>query len=92
MSAGGAPPAAGVTPAGPSRPVVPASALIEATGSTAHLFVVDAGSTRARRLTVEIEALHGDLAYLRTSLPSGTQLVIQGGEYLRDGSLIQPAP
>jgi len=79
-------------PAGPSRPVVPASALIEATGSTAHLFVVDAGSTRARRLTVEIEALHGDLAYLRTSLPSGTQLVIQGGEYLRDGSLIQPAP
>ena len=78
-------------PPGPSRPVVPASALIEATGSTAHLFIVDPGSTHARRLTVEIEALHGDLAYLRTPLPEGPQLVIQGSEYLRDGSPIQPA-
>ncbi|MBL9206810.1 MAG: efflux RND transporter periplasmic adaptor subunit [Opitutaceae bacterium] len=76
----------------PSRPVVPASCLVEATGANAHLYIVDAGATTARRLPVEVEALVGTQAYLRTPLPEGARLVVQGGEYLRDGSVIQEKP
>jgi multidrug efflux system membrane fusion protein len=76
----------------PTRPVVPASCLIEATGSKAHLFLVDPGTTTAHRLAVEVEALVGPLAYLRTSLPPGARLVVQGGEYLRNGTPILEKP
>ncbi len=39
-----------------------------------------------------VEALVGTQAYLRTPLPEGARLVVQGGEYLRDGSVIQEIP
>jgi RND family efflux transporter MFP subunit len=71
------------------RPMVPASALIEGEGTTASLFVIDDGGATARRMAVEIEALHGDQAFLRTAIPRASRLVVSGGEYLRDGMAVE---
>jgi RND family efflux transporter MFP subunit len=68
------------------RPVVPATALIEGERGRASLYLLEAGRTEVRRLDVEIEELIGVQAYLRTALPRGAQLVVAGGEYLRDGA------
>lgn len=74
-----------------ARPVVPASALIEGHGTEASLFLVKPGRDLARRERVEIEAIDGADAYLRTPLTAGDRLVIRGGEYLRDGARVAPS-
>jgi membrane fusion protein, multidrug efflux system len=76
----------------PARPVVPASALIEGAGRAAHLFLVKPGATTATRFDVELEALHGSSAYLRTELPEGARVVVRGSEFLRDGATVSVQP
>jgi multidrug efflux system membrane fusion protein len=76
----------------PERPVVPLGALIEGDGASASLFVLEPGATTARRVVVEVEALLGAQAYLRTALPRGARLVVAGGEYLRDGAVVSVTP
>lgn len=74
------------------RPVVPASVLIEGEGGVASVFVVRSGQDVALRQKVEVEALDGAKAYLRTALSPDLRLVVRGGEYLRDGSRVAEAP
>lgn len=74
-----------------SRPRVPASVLIEGAQRMASVYVVDNGATVARRVKVEVEALDGADAYLRTPLPPTARLVVRGGEYLHDGASIAVA-
>ena len=76
----------------PVRPVVPASALIEGSGLNASLFVLEAEAPVARRLMVELEALDGANAYLRTALPPTARVVVQGGEFLEDGVRVEIVP
>lgn len=76
----------------PERPIVPVEALIEGDGGSASLFVLEPGATTARRVVVEVEALLGAQAYLRTALPRGARLVVAGGEYLRDGTVVSLTP
>jgi RND family efflux transporter MFP subunit len=76
----------------PERPVVPASSLVEGDGAAASLYIVEAGAATATRVAVEIEALLGAQAYLRTALPRNARLVIAGGEYLRPGSAVSLTP
>lgn len=71
-----------------ARPVVPAAALIEGAGGTASIFVIEEGSTTVKRLTVQIEELRGERAFLRSPLPRTARLVSSGGEYLRDGQAV----
>lgn len=71
---------------GPARPVVAAAALIEGADDTASLFLVEQGTDRARRVRVEVEAIDGTSAYLRTPLPETARVVVRGAEYLRDGA------
>jgi len=73
------------------RAVVPATVLIEGAGDTANIFVVEAGATVARRVAVEVEALDGATAYLRTALPRDARVVVRGGEYLHDGASVTVA-
>lgn len=73
------------------RVVVPAAVLIEGAGDAANVFVVEAGATVARRRAVEVEAIDGAHAYLRTALPITARLVVHGGEYLQDGAQVQVA-
>jgi RND family efflux transporter MFP subunit len=75
-----------------SRPIVPASALIEGADRQATLFVVTDGTRTVRRVKVDVEALTEGEAYLRTRLPAQAKLVVQGGEYLRDGATVEIEP
>jgi multidrug efflux pump subunit AcrA (membrane-fusion protein) len=74
------------------RPVVPVAALIEGAGRSAHLFVLGRDASTATRVAVEVEALHGASAYLRTSLPADARVVIRGAEFLRDGAAVTVQP
>jgi hypothetical protein len=47
-------------------------------------------STTVRKLPVEVEALAGTEAFLRTSLAAGAQVVTRGAEFLRDGMPVRP--
>jgi multidrug efflux pump subunit AcrA (membrane-fusion protein) len=71
-----------------ARPVVPAAALIEGAGGTAGIFVIEDGAKTVKRVTVELEELRGERAYLRTALPRTARLVVSGGEYLREGQAV----
>ncbi len=70
------------------RPRVPASALVEGDGREAGLFVLEADGTRVRRVTVRVESLHGEHAYLSTPLPPDTRVVTRGAEFVRDGGAV----
>ena len=70
------------------RPAVPASVLIEGNGSSASLYLLEAGEETVRRVDVEVEALLPGRAYLRTDLPRSARLIVQGGEYVRDGGAV----
>jgi hypothetical protein len=74
------------------RPAVPASVLIEGHGSAASLYLLEAGKETARRVSVEVEALLPERAYLRTDLPRSARLIVQGGEYVREGDAVTIAP
>ncbi len=74
-----------------ARPRVPATVLIEGAHQLANLYVVDPGATVARRVAVDVEALDGENAYLRTLLPATTRVVVRGGEYLHDGASVEVA-
>jgi RND family efflux transporter MFP subunit len=73
------------------RPVVPASVLIEGQHDTASVYLVQPGSDVARRQVVELEALDGERAFLRTALPREARVVVSGGEFLRDGGRVTVA-
>lgn len=75
----------------PPRPVVPASVLIEGQHDTASVYLVQPGADVARRQVVELEALDGEEAFLRTTLPRDAQVVVSGGEFLRDGGRVTVA-
>ena len=80
-----------ITPAPvPARSTVPLAALRDGHGGRAFLFVLESGSTTAKRLSVEIEQVDGDRAYLRTALPPSHRGVVAGGAYLNDGTPVKP--
>jgi membrane fusion protein, multidrug efflux system len=70
------------------RPKIAASALVEGEGRTASIFLLDDNGRRARRVDVEIEALFGPHAYLVTELPRNGIVVVQGADFLRDGTFV----
>lgn len=70
------------------RPVVPVAALRDGQGGSASVLVVGADS-HAKRLSVEVEQIDGERAYLRTALPAGARVVVAGGQYVADGSVVQ---
>lgn len=72
-------------PAVAARPTIPVAALREGRGGTASLFVLAAGAKTVKRLDVDVEQVDGDRAYLRSSLPPGTRVVVAGGQFLADG-------
>jgi RND family efflux transporter MFP subunit len=73
------------------RPVVAASALIEGAGGKAFLFFVEANSTKAKRVQVDVAGIDGDRVFLDTPLPRDASVVISGAEYLQDGAVVNLA-
>ncbi len=79
-----------ITPAPvPARSAVPLAALRDGNGGHAFLFVIESGAATAKRISVEIELVDGERAYLRTPLPATQQVVIAGGQYLNDGTPVK---
>lgn len=70
-------------------PVLPVSALLEADGSAAVVYVVAPGETIARRVAVRIGRLVGERVEVLGGLEGGEQVVTEGAAYLRDGKLVR---
>lgn len=73
------------------RAVVPLAALVEGRENQAHVFVLTDDGHNVRRVPVEIEAVHGERAYLRTALPAGAQVATTGAEFLSDARAVTVA-
>ncbi len=70
-------------------PVVPVSALLEADGSAAVVYVVAPGGDVARRVAVRIGRLVGGHVEVVGGVEPGAQVVVEGAAYLRDGALVR---
>ena len=75
--------------AGPERIHVPASALVEGQGHSAHLFMLGPDGLSVQRVEVTVDELFGDRAFLATPLPAETRVVTRGAEFLRDGESVE---
>jgi RND family efflux transporter MFP subunit len=75
-------------PAVASRAAVPVAALREGRGGVASLFLLPAGAKTEKRLSVDVEQVDGERAYLRTALPADARVVVAGGQFLADGTLV----
>lgn len=72
-----------------ARPVVPMTALLEADGGRAVVFVVDPQQTVARRVVVETGRFAGDRVEIASGLVPGERVVIDGAAYLREGDPVK---
>lgn len=70
-------------------PVLPVSALLEADGAEAVVYVVAPGEDVARRVAVRIGRLVGDRVEVLGGLVGGEHVVTEGAAYLRDGQLVR---
>jgi membrane fusion protein, multidrug efflux system len=68
---------------------VPVSALLEADGGKAHVYVVDADGKTARRRDVELGPLNPNDAWIIGGLRVGEMVVSAGAPYLRDGCAVR---
>lgn len=71
------------------QPVLPVSALLEADGTEAVVYVVAPGEHVARRVAVRIGRLVGERVEVLGGLVGGEQVVTEGAAYLRDGQLVR---
>ena len=72
------------------RPVLPVAALRDGRGGSASVLVVGSDA-KAKRVTVEIEQIDGERAFLRPGLPAGAKVIVTGGQYVRDETTVQIA-
>lgn len=70
---------------GTSRTLVPVTALVEAHGAAATLYVLDAGAGVARRRAVTVGAIVGERVVVLDGLEPGEQVVTDGAAWLADG-------
>lgn len=71
-----------------ARPVVPVAALRDGRRGSASILVVGPDA-KTQRVVVEVEQIDGERAFLRTSLPPNSRVVIAGGQYVTEGGAVQ---
>jgi membrane fusion protein, multidrug efflux system len=71
------------------RIYVPIGAIVEGSGRTAQVFVLD--QTHARRREVEVAFIEGDRVALSTGLQAGERVITDGAQYLEDGEEVSIA-
>ncbi len=71
--------------------VVPVQALVEANGSEASVFVLDAGRRAVRRTTIRIGRIAGGQVEVLDGLTPGTEVVIDGAAFLENGDSVRIA-
>jgi len=71
--------------------VVPVTALVEAQGSTATVYVFDAGASVARRREITVGPIVGDRVVIVRGLAPGEQVITDGAAWLSDGKPVRLA-
>ncbi len=67
---------------------LPAEAILEARGQTASVFVVERGTSIARRRSLTFAGFDGDFARV-SGLPPGTQVITAGAGFISDGEKVR---
>ena len=80
------------TNVGERTALVPISAIVEADGERATVFVVDSTPPRARRVPVIVTHLRGDHVSVRGALDGTRGVVTDGSAYLDDGMAVKVVP
>ena len=73
------------------RAVVPLTAVVEANGASATIYVLDAGAGVARRRQVTVGSIVGDRVIVITGLEAGEQVITDGAAWLTDGRAVRVA-
>lgn len=73
------------------RTVVPVTAIVEANGDSATVYVLDAGAGKARRRQVTVGAIVGDRVIVVAGLAAGEQVITDGATWLADGKAVRLA-
>ena len=76
-------------PASDGHAVVPVTALIDAEGASASVFVFDPKAGVARRKQVAIGALVGDRVIVSAGLEPGERVITDGAAWLTDGRVVR---
>lgn len=71
------------------RPVVPLTALLEADGGRAVVFVVDPQTMTARKVTVGTGRFAGERVEIAQGLVAGDKVVTDGAAYLQEGDTVR---
>jgi RND family efflux transporter MFP subunit len=75
-----------------SQTVVPVTALVEANGPAAIVYVLDAGAGVARRRSVTVGSITGEQVVVIAGLDPGEQVVTDGAAWLTDGRPVRVLP
>jgi RND family efflux transporter MFP subunit len=73
------------------RTVVPLTAVVEANGASATLYVLDATAGVARRRQVAVGAIVGERVIVISGLEPGEQVITDGAAWLTDGRAVRVA-
>ena len=77
---------------GGTQTVVPVTALVEANGPAAIVYVLDAGAGVARRRSVTVGPITGEQVVVVAGLDPGEQVVTDGAAWLTDGRPVRVLP
>jgi RND family efflux transporter MFP subunit len=72
-----------------ARMVVPVTAIVEANGSAATVYVLDAAQDVARRRQVTVGPIVGDRVVVAAGLAAGERVVTDGSAWLADGDRVR---
>jgi RND family efflux transporter MFP subunit len=79
----------GATKSAATSTLVPVSALVEASGTTGTVYVLDATGTIARRKQVTVGAIVGDRVIVEAGLEPGQRVITDGAAWLTEGHPVQ---
>lgn len=71
------------------RTVVPLTAVVEANGASATIYVLDAGAGVARRRQVTVGSIVGERVIVIAGLEPGEQVITDGAAWLTDGRAVR---
>jgi RND family efflux transporter MFP subunit len=74
-----------------TQTVVPVTAIVEADGTDATVYVLDAGATVARRRQIAVGRIVGDRVVVVAGLAVGEQVITDGAAWLDDGKPVRVA-
>jgi RND family efflux transporter MFP subunit len=74
---------------GPAQTLMPVTALVEASGRAATIYVLDATAGVARRRQVTVGPIVGDRIVVVAGLDAGEQVVTDGAAWLTDGRAVR---